>query len=345
MKRLLHLLAPLAFLNACVSASPSAGTPPTAASFGSQILNVFVGTRPHGPAHTNRRKSWISSGAKREAKLLFASDSGLDEVNIYALPSMKLVGQLTGFNDPQGMCSDASGNVYVVQTNNDEVDKYSHSGSLLARYPDSVGFPVGCAVDPATGNLAVTDIVNDGSGPGQVLIYSNPSSQPLVLSNPSQYEYYFAGFGPHSALWVSGRNAYAEYMLSRCVNLSCSTVKLTGGALYYPGAVQWDGVHRTWVIFDQKCDDKPAACSYPVSETGVLGAPTTYSNYKGGRDCDLIQGVIATDRREYVVGGDYEYCHAAKNTFNRWTHDGRTPTDDTFLSRYSVPNGAAISAK
>jgi hypothetical protein len=341
------LLAAAAFSAGCSSGfAGSSGVSPLDMGGG---LYAFAGVRPHGPAHPNHHKTWISPDVMRLHELLFASDSGLGEVDIYSLPGMKLEGQLTGpgsgFDNPQGMCSDAAGNVFVAQTNNTEIDEYSHAGSLLARYPDNYGFPIGCAVDPATGNLAVTDFLSDGSGPGQVLIYSSPSSQPQVLSNPSQYFYYFDGYGPGSSLWVSGMDASGVYILSRCNASSCTTINLSGGTVYYPGAVQWDSIHRTWVVFDQLCHDTTAACSYPVSWKGVLGRPVTYNNYKGERDCDLIQGAIAPDRNEYVVGGDYEYCGAAASTFNRWTYPpGRMPTNYTILSnRYSVPNGVAIS--
>jgi hypothetical protein len=309
-------------------------------------LDAFAGVGPLGALHPDRRKSWISPDAKGKRQLLFASDSGLGEIDIYSLPNMKLKGQLTGFNVPQGMCSDKHGNVYVAQTNATEVDEYSHAGSLVARYPDNYGLPIGCAVDPATGNLAVTDIVNDGSGPGQVQIFSNPSSQPKILTNPSEYFYYFVGYGPHSSLWVSGTNASGFYMLSQCGASSCTTINLKGGTLYFPGAVEWDNSRSTWVAFDQLCNNTPSACSYPVSARGVLGSPTTYKNYQGGSDCDLIQGAIV-DRDEHVVGSDYEYCGAASSTFDRWGYpSGRKPTNDATLpSSNSVPNGIAISTK
>jgi len=320
-----------------------AGTLPMRGGFG-----AFDSVRPYGVPHPDRRKSWVSPDAKGDPRLLFASDSGLEDVNIYSLPSMKLKGQLTGFSVPQGMCADSAGNVYVADTNATQVVEYSHAGSLVARYADNYGFPIGCAVDPATGNLAVTDLVNDGSGPGEVQIFSSPSAQPRILVNPSVFYYYFAGYGPDGSLWVSGTDANGVYMLSRCGASSCSTISLSGGTLYFPGAVQWDKVQNTWVVFDQLCGNTPSACSYPVSPSGALGKATTYSNYKGGNDCDLIQGEIANNgHHDYVVGGDYEYCGAATSTFDRWTYAaGGTPTNRTLLPDVnSVPNGVAISIK
>jgi hypothetical protein len=308
--------------------------------------DAFVGVGRHGTLHPDRRGSWLSPDVKSTCTLLFASDSGLGEIDIYSLHNMKLVGQLTGLNVPQGTCSDNGGNVYVAQTDATEVDEYSHSGSLIARYPDNLGHPVGCAVDPASGKLAVTDLVNDGSGPGEVLVFSSPSSQPKVLTNPSEYFYYFAGYGPNSSLWVSGRNASGVYMLSRCGASGCTTIDLKGGSVYFPGAVAWDGSHRTWVVFDQLCNNTPSACSYPVSARGVLGKPTTYKNYQGGSACDLIQGELL-DRDKYVVGGDYEYCGAVQNTLDRWRYtSGGKPTNYAALSNpNSVPNGVAVSTK
>lgn len=309
-------------------------------------LDAFVGVGPHGTFQTNHRKSWVSADAKDEPELLFASDSGLGEVDMYALPSMKLEGQLTGFAVPQGLCSDTHGNVYVAETNATEVDELSHSGSRLARYADNYGLPVGCAVDPASGELAVTDLVNDGSGPGEVLVFSNPSSGPKVLTNPDAYYYYFAGYGPGGRLWVSGTDASGHYMLSQCGSFNCRTVKLEHGALYYPGAVQWDNGRGTWVVFDQLCNNTPSACSYPVSARGELGKPTTYTNYQGGSDCDLIQGEIV-GRDRHVVGGDYEYCGAAASTFDSWAYtSGGKPTKHAALAGPgSVPNGVAVSTK
>ncbi len=182
------------------------------------------------------------------------------------------------------------------------------------------------------------------AGRVELEVFSSPSSQPQILVNPNQYFYYFVGYGPGSSLWVSGQGATGAYMLSRCGAKTCSTINLTGGTLYFPGAVQWDDDQRSWVVFDQLCNNTPAACSYPVSARGVLGSATTYKNYLGGNDCDLIQGVIF---ERHVVGGDYEYCGSASSTFDRWTYTGGGyPTSYTTLSdTSSVPNGVAVSIK
>jgi hypothetical protein len=57
--------------------------------------------------------------------------------------------------------------------------------------------------------------------------------------------YFFDGYGPGGSLWVTGRE--------------------------YSGTVSGQ-----WIVFDQFCGNTMAACSYPVSGSGVLGNATTY---------------------------------------------------------------------
>jgi|SRR5580700_172024 hypothetical protein len=312
---------------------------------GHGIADTFIGVKWTGHVHSDTHKSWVSPDAALAPRLYFASNDGTNDVYIYTMPGMQLKGTLTGFSEPQGMCNDTHGNIYIANTSDFNVLEYSRTGTLLNTYPDAYGYPVGCAVDPATGNLAVFDIFGL-SGAGQVLVFSSPSGSPTVLTNPSGYFYYFGGYGPGSDLWVAGRDPSGTYQLSVCGSSSCSTLALTGGTIYFPGAVQWDGSRSEWVVFDQLCNDTTEACSYPVSGT-TLGTPTVYSNYSGGNVCDLIQGTIAAHGMKYVAGGDYEYCGAASSSYNRWGYTGGgTPTNYTTPdSAYALPVGAAISTK
>ena len=312
--------------------------------YGESRGEMFIGVEWNGEkVRHDTRKSWISPDAAFAPRLYFASDSVTDDVYIYTMPEMQQKGRITGFNEPQGECSDTHGNVYIANTEDYDVLEYSRTGILLNAYVDDYGYPVGCAVDPATGDLAVTNIFGF-SGAGQVLVFSSTSSSPTVLTNPIGYYYYYAGYGPKSELWVTGRDPRGFYLLSACGTSSCSTLTLSGGTIYFPGAVQWDNARSQWVVFDQLCNDTTAACSYPVNGT-TLGTPTNYSNYSDGGVCDLIQAVVAANGKKYVAGGDYEYCGAASNSFNRWGYaGGGTPTNYA-TDDASAPTGAAISTK
>jgi hypothetical protein len=308
-------------------------------------LGAFNTVRQPGKAHPDRHRSWISPDARRASRLAFFSDSDNQDVYIYSLPKLTLKGTVTGFSEPQGMCSDTKGNVYVANTGTEQVLELSRTGSIVKTYNDPYGYPVGCAYDPATGHLAVMDIFGL-SGAGQVLVYTSPSATPAILSNPGQYFYYFGGYGPNSVLWVSGRDSYGAYMVSACGPSSCNTVTLSGGTIYFPGGVQWDHVRSNWVLFDQLCGDTAAACSYPVSDSGVLGNPTYYLNAEGSNVCDMAQGVIGGDRLNFVIGGDYEYCGTVSSSVGRWAYPaGGEPTNSGTLPSYALPDGAAVSSK
>ncbi len=284
---------------------------------------------------------------QKAPRILFVSDFGTDAVYAFTMPDMQFKGKITGLKQPQGECSDRQGNIYIAITKRSQVLEYSRTGNLLNTYTDTYGYPVGCAVNPLNGDLAVTNIRGFHLAPGQVLVYGSPAASPSVLTNPKQHSYYFAGYDIHGDLWVDGRTLRNRYIVSECGTSSCTTVKLSGGKIYFPGAVQWDQKEYSWVLFDQLCGGKNAACSYWVSGSGVLGQATNYENSSGGAVCDLIQGVVAAYGKKYTAGGDYERRTCSEKSVpsaNRWQYPtGGTPTN--FTANVSGPVGAAISTK
>ena len=142
--------------------------------------------------HPDHHKSWVSPDAKKAHRLLFISDIDTNDVYIFTMPAMKLKGTLTGFDGPQGMCSDRSGNIWVNNTKSAEIQQYSRDGKLLKTIDDSGYYPVGCAVNKKNGDLAVTNIRSTSGASGNVTVYAS-GSDPQTLVNPNQSEYYFPG--------------------------------------------------------------------------------------------------------------------------------------------------------
>ena len=74
-----------------------------------------------------------------------------------------------GFLEVQGACSDTSGNVYFANTEESTVDEYTHNGSFVQAIADPGNYPVGCAYDKKTGDLAILEHHRHERRPGQRL--------------------------------------------------------------------------------------------------------------------------------------------------------------------------------
>src|SRR5262249_47577682 len=134
---------------------------------GSQPPIAAPGAMPQTSAiatHAAGRKSWILPEAKKR-KLLYVADAQTADVYVYEYPNGKLVGTLTGFQEAQGECADAKGDVFITVPSpysaSSEILEYAHGGTEpIATFSDP-GYgeePWSCAVDPTTGNLAVTNV-------------------------------------------------------------------------------------------------------------------------------------------------------------------------------------------
>ncbi|MGB6516959.1 MAG: hypothetical protein WBE79_00485 [Candidatus Cybelea sp.] len=302
-----------------------------------------TGQQTTSSVRNSRLKTWISPDAKDAPVLFFLGDVKLGKIYIFSLPGMTLKGKITGLSGPLGMCSDRAGNIYVAESLQGRVDEFTRTGTQIATYAYSYGGSVsGCAVNPQNGYLAV---LNNAAG---VLIFSSPSSPPTILRVPDRPYLAFAGYNDKGELWVDG-NYSQGFVLFRC-NAKCKPLNVYGAQEFRAGTVQWDNVRKTWVIFDQSCDHQnPGACSYPVSEQGVLGKQTSYDNYKGARVCRVGQAVIGAYGQRFVVGGDadHDFCGGPTgNAVYRWAYPaGGNPTNYAVLPNNAVPYGAAISTK
>ena len=160
------------------------------------------------------RASWMSPAAASAKSLLYVSDAGTFEVYAYAFPSLALTGTLTGFNRPQGECSDRAGNVWITNTNSLNLLEYAHGGTnAIADLADPTGYPVGCAVNPATGDLAVTNLFDLSGGGGfsytkMHAVPPDPTVTPrctTAISTPTTIREISTSVDPRTAAPISSR--------------------------------------------------------------------------------------------------------------------------------------------
>jgi hypothetical protein len=279
------------------------------------------------------------AGAKAAARLLYVSDLQTFDVYVYRFPSLKLSGKLTGFDDPQGECTDAEGNVWIANTQANAMLEYAHGGTNpIASLSDPLGFPVGCAIDPTSGNLAVANL-DDYSGAGSVLVYPNAAGTPRAYGNAGIAAYYFAAYDRKGNLYVSGANSHHGYVLAMLPHgsSSISLVSIKGGTLYFPGTVAWNG--STLVLGDQECKKKANACFYELSVSGKSATITGTTPLTGS--CDVAQAWVGATQ---IAGGDdAQSCGRGKSSVGIWPYPaGGNP--DPSVTGPQAPVGATVSS-
>lgn len=294
--------------------------------------------------HPDRRASWISPDAKKAPRLLFVSDDSTDDVYIFTMPAMALKGTLTGFAQPQGMCTDGSGNVWIANSGTSQVLQYSRTGTRLRAIGIAEMLPVGCAVNKTNGDLAVTNLVSTIGGSGNVEIFPPGSSSGTPLENPDQNSYYFPAYDPAGNLYVDGFTSYNVPIFSKCAagSGSCSTLSLSGGTIFFPGGLNWDRIHNQLLAGDQSCNSEASSCLYAMTISGsaatIVGS-TPLSDYDGGA-CDVDQGTLAPLSKYFA--GPCISKGSASSAAARWPYfTGGKPTNYTTTPAF--PLGTAIS--
>lgn len=180
--------------------------------------------------------------------LLYVSDAASGTVDIYNYRARagRLFGQITGFTVPYGQCIDSSGNVYIVDAGAHVISEFAHGGtSPIATAPDDYGTPSGCAVDPTTGNVAVSNLDGVGSSPaGGVVIFSGGlSGTQTNYTDPNLNVAFPPGYDPSGNLYLQGEDSSAKPTFVESLAGSSGFTLLTGLDIEIPGSVQWDGFY------------------------------------------------------------------------------------------------------
>ena len=169
----------------------------------------------HGPA----ARSWMLPEAKNN-DLLYVSDLLAQVVDIYTYHGHKLVGTLTGFFNPEGLCVDKAGDVYVTNDTSEgvhQITEYAHGATTpLRTLNDAQGRANGCSVDPKTGDLAVANFWGPTEGIGNVAVYRHASGTPTTYSNPNIWYYYYCATITRGISSSMARRRAASSAWARC---------------------------------------------------------------------------------------------------------------------------------
>ena len=259
-------------LGGCGSAAP-----PVAAPLVSQ-LDAFT-VRP------DRDRSWMAPGLK-ETPLLYVSDVGTGDVDVYAYPGGTLMGKLTGFVRPAGLCVDKKGNVFVTDLFAQRILEYAHGGTEpIETLADAGEDPGDCAVNLANGELAVTNVSNAYGGLGDVLIYRDAKRKPKKYTDRALSYYQFCGYDNRGNLYVDGASS-GNFQLAELPEGRTAFENITlDESILNAGAVQWDGASLA-------VGDYESNRIYEFSIIGTSGSTVGVTNL-GGADFAIgfwIQG-------------------------------------------------------
>lgn len=235
----------------------------------------------------NRSTSWMTPQTKTTS-LLYVSNAGAQDVTVYTYldgSGLVLVGKLTGFSFPTGMCTDSAGDVWIPDYDTRKIEEFAHGGtSPIFTISERVGHPFDCAVDPNTGNLAVTNQQpgNRRSLDGQVVVYAKGSHQGRSYQPQNGFsEVDFLAYDNKSNLFADGaENDYGNGLFKLAKGASELTpLTISGGALHTPGAVNW--IKPTLLVGDNDLNGEGTPGAYKLFVSGSTATVVNSLTFAG----------------------------------------------------------------
>ncbi len=288
-------------------------------------------------------KSWMSPEAKKIKKLLYVSN-GDNYVYVFNYKTKALVGKLVGENGfSRGQCVDKLGNVWFIEYGNIDgtlgsAVEYAHGGSTPLKTLNTEGSSIGCSIDPTSGDLAVANVYNAGSGPPNVVVFKNASG------TPKSYYNYYCGM-PEPPGYDRKGNLYVEGDFGSGRSSGVCEIPHGGRALRpvsfnvsipIPEGVMWDGKYITLAT---EIDIHPKTAIYQMAEdaSGNLKkvGRTVLTDTCNGDRAEVEQPFIVGN---VVVGGN----SACPPIFDYWNYPaGGNPIGT--ISSYSSPSSQSVS--
>jgi len=190
-------------------------------------------------------QAWMATGVSGE-DLLYVSDPGSNGVFVYWLQArpanLKLVGFLNAALYPAGECVDKAQDIYITDSNGPvtglhETFEYAHGGTIpIAALRDPASEPRSCAVDPTTGNLAVTTAE-------EIAVFTQGRGKPKLYSDDQFLRFSFCAYDDKGNLFVDGSSRssieFAELPAGGHKLREITLNESFKGA----GGIQWDGKH------------------------------------------------------------------------------------------------------
>ena len=286
--------------------------------------------------HAEHGKSWMLPEAKT-GDLLYVTDAGKSNVFVFSYPQGKLVGSLTGsFSNPAGECVDVKGDVWITNpdyTGSGFIVEYAHGGSApIAILQEPGASPVGCSIDPSSGDLAVANT----SG---VAVFQNAQGKPTTYTSSGFSRYYACAYDDSGNLFADGNATGLIVELPRGgatlegINLNQSIA---------PASLQWDGARFAVVTFGHLNQPRQL---YRIQVNGSIGTVTGPTPLKspGSKSVTSFQQYWVEGKR--VIGPDrYRRGGAGAPAILTWKYPRGGEPLNAIKRLFTEPWGTAVSS-
>jgi hypothetical protein len=276
-------------------------------------------------SHVDRGKSWMLPGAKAD-DLLYASNRtgyGPNGVFVFSYKQGKRVGFLSGFPATvEGLCSDKSGDVFVVTNSysssyDNYIYEYAHGASEpSATLDDDYVDPFGCAVDPTTGSLAVTNPYG-----GNVAIYEDATGSPSIYSDDSYITSpNFCAYDESGNLYIDDRDEADDRIAELPAGSSGLFTNITLSQYIDPESLQW---YKDRLVMDG-------------GGGGVTQGPVKiYEAQISGTTGTVSGPIYLSGPHDRKAGGSIQFwIQGGSIAGPEWTHDG-----DGHVDLWNWPTG------
>lgn len=262
----------------------------------SQTSTLVPGQPSGATAELSRLGVGSSMAAGAQSRdLLYVADAKDGSVDVYAYPDGKPQGRLLDVR-ASALCAGKNGDVFMPAGN--DVLHYAHGGTRpLAVLHNPLGAASYCAVDPATGNLAVSG--GAAAQPG-VAVYAGAGGAPKI---------YPARGGAYGALaYDDAGNLFALTESRSLVELPAGAerfreIALSGSRPARAGSLQWDGKYLA------------VATSTTIVRYAIGGSQAVPAG-------EIALGGVANAQQFWIHGGNVAVADAGGVTLYRYPAGG-----------------------
>jgi len=250
--------------------------------------------------------------------------------------SGNLIFNLKNLYAVRGLWSDASGNVFIPSGS--AVYEYAHGGTqpiATLALPNGDRSAFGCAVDPSTGNLAVTSTESDSHSAGNVAVFEHAQGLPQVYTDPDISEFIYCGYDDKGNLFVDGATGGKTYLSELPTGGSSLTNISLNKRVQRAGAVQWDGQYVSM-------GDSYNHVVYQISVSGTTGTVVGTSAFNGwAKRHGIVQYWLSNGM---ILIPYHHKVHGVPIALGIWKYPEGGKVLSNFALHYCCEGGVTVSA-